>query len=45
MILTNLWEASDGWHFIIREMTENEKLRLELEAKLEYLAMMTDVEI
>lgn len=45
MILTNLWEASDGWHFIIREMTENEKLRLELEAKLEYLAMMTDVEL
>lgn len=45
MILTNLWEALDGWHFIIREMTENEKLKLELEAKLEYLAMMTDVEL
>ena len=45
MILTNLWEAPDGWHFIIREMTESEKLKLEIEAKLEYLAMMTDVEL
>ena len=45
MICTNLWHQEDGWHFIIREMTQEEKRQLEIDAKLEYIAMMADIDL
>ena len=41
----NLWHENDGVHFIIREITSDEWLLREINAKLEYLAMMTEVDL
>jgi len=41
----NLWEAEDGTHIILREKNFQELQMEVMNSKLEYLAMMTDVEI
>ena len=45
MHCTNLWKESGKTHFIIRELTSQEIMRLELNAKIEYLALMTGIDI
>ena len=45
MTCCNLWEATDGTHIIFRKKSLQEIKEEELNAKIEYLAMMTDVEL
>lgn len=44
-ICTNIWAADDGTHFVIRPLTEIESMFRTMDAKFDYIAMMTDVEI
>lgn len=44
-ILTNFWTDDDGTHIIMRPMTLEERKQEELNAKLEYLAMMADIDL
>ena len=41
----NLWEDRDGTHIILREKSTQELQEEAVNAKIEYLAMMTDVEL
>ena len=41
----NLWQAQDGTHIIFREKNFQELEMETMNAKLEYLAMMTDIDI
>ena len=45
MTCCNLWTAQDGTHMIFREKSREELAREEINAKLEYIAMMTEVEL
>lgn len=45
MVLTNIWEQQDGTHFILREMTLEEKAAMDVDAKIEYIAMMADIDL
>lgn len=45
MVLTNTWEQQDGTHFILREMTLEEKAAMDVDAKIEYIAMMADIDL
>ena len=45
MTCCNFWRANDGTHIILRPLSHEEMLRAEMDAKLEYIAMMTDVEL
>ena len=45
MHCTNLWEDHGQKRFIIRELTSQELARLELNAKIEYLALMSGIDI
>ena len=41
----NHWTDNDGEHIVFRQYTPDEIARQELTAKIEYLAMMGDVEL
>lgn len=43
--LCNFWEQADGTHMIFRLLSEPELKQEELNARIEYLAMMTDIEL
>lgn len=45
MTCCNYWTAEDGIHIIFRQYTTEELERQELNAKLEYIAMMEDIEL
>ena len=45
MVLTNIWEQQDGAHFILGEMTLEEKAAMDVDAKIEYIAMMADIDL
>ena len=45
MHCTNLWKESGKYRFIIRELTSQEIMRLELNSKIEFLAMMSGIDI
>ena len=45
MTCCNLWTEEDGTHIIFRQKTIQELANETINAKLEYIAMMTDVEL
>lgn len=45
MTCCNFWEQADGKHMIFREKSSEEIRQEELDAKLEYIAMMADIEL
>ena len=45
MTCCNFWEEEDGTHMVFRQKTSDELERESINAKLEYLAMMTDVDL
>jgi len=45
MTCCNFWEAEDGKHIIFRQKSYEEIQREELNAKLEYIAMMADIDL
>lgn len=45
MTCCNLWKEKDGTHIVFRQKTAQELKNEEIDAKLEYMAMMTDVEL
>ena len=45
MAISNFWTQEDGTHIIFRELSYYEKMMTALEAKLDFVAMMTDVEV
>jgi len=45
MLLRNYWQDADGWHIIISEATPQEKFAEEITAKIDYIAMMEDIEL
>lgn len=42
--LTQQVEYADGWYLAFRELSAQELRDMELDSKIEYLAMMTDVD-
>ena len=45
MTCCNFWEAADGKHIVFRQKSAQEIENETINAKLEYIAMMTDVEL
>lgn len=45
MTLRNFWKDTDGYHIIISELTAQEKFEAQISAKLDYIAMMEDIEL
>ncbi len=45
MVLRNYWEGSDGWHIVISEATAQEKFEATVNAKIDYIAMMEDIDL
>ena len=45
MILRNYWNDDDGYHIIISEMTPFERMEVQLNAKIDYIAMMEDIDL
>lgn len=45
MVLRNYWQDVDGWHIIISEATPQEKFAEEITAKIDYIAMMEDIDL
>ena len=45
MTCCNHWTDNDGEHIVFRQYSPNEIAQQEINAKLEYLAMMGDVEL
>ena len=45
MILVQIQPVGEEWYFILREPTQYEKDMAKIRSDLEYLAMMTDVDI
>jgi len=42
---TNIWEQDDLKCFILRELTAQEKAQIKMDAKIEFIAMMCDIDI
>ena len=45
MLLRNYWQDIDGWHIVISEITPQERYEERINAKLDYIAMMEDIEL
>lgn len=45
MRLCNFWTAADGTHMVFCRLSSEEKRQAELNAKLEYIAMMADIDL
>lgn len=45
MLLRNYWKDTDGWHIVISEITPQERLEARINAKIDYIAMMEDLEL
>lgn len=45
MVLRNYWQDVDGWHIIISEATPQEKFEATINAKIDYIAMMEDIDL
>lgn len=45
MKCTNYWQDTDGWHIVLHELTSQELLAIDINAKLDYIAMMTDIDL
>lgn len=45
MMLRNYWEDTDGWHIVISEVTPQERLEARINSKLDYIAMMEDIDL
>lgn len=45
MELVQIAKYEDGYYFVLRELSESELERIKTKADIEYLAMMTDVEL
>jgi len=45
MTLRNFWKDTDGYHIVISELTAQEKFEAQINAKLDYIAMMEDIEL
>lgn len=44
-VLRNLWKEDDGYHIVFGELTQAEKVQRSIESKIEYLALMSDVDM
>lgn len=45
MVLRNYWQDTDGWHIIISEATPQEKFEARINAKIDYIAMMEEIDL
>lgn len=45
MLLRNYWEDSDGWHIVISEITPQERYEARINSKIDYIAMIEDIEL
>ena len=45
MLLRNYWKDIDGWHIIISEITPQERYEARINSKIDYIAMMEDIEL
>lgn len=45
MELIQIARYDDGWYFILREIPENEKKERQVRSDIDFIAMMTDVEL
>jgi len=45
MKLVNFWKQDDGTHIILEDMTTEEIKQEEINAKIEYLAMMEGIDL
>lgn len=45
MLLRNYWEDIDGWHIVISEITPQERYEVRINSKLDYIAMMEDIDL
>lgn len=45
MELVQIAHYSDGWYFVLREVSEAELAATRMQANIEYIAMMADVDL
>lgn len=45
MLLRNYWQDSDGWHIVISEITPQERYEARINSKIDYIAMMEDIDL
>lgn len=45
MKMTNKWDEDDGTHLVFNRRTEREMSEERIQAKLDYIAMMTEVDL
>lgn len=45
MLLRNYWKDTDGWHIVISEITPQERLEARISSKIDYIAMMEDIDL
>lgn len=45
MLLRNYWKDTDGWHIVISEITPQERYEARISSKIDYIAMMEDIDL
>lgn len=45
MELVQIIQYKDGYYFVLRELTQDELTKIKTQADIEYLAMMTDIDL
>ncbi len=45
MELVQIVHYEDGYHFVLRELSQDELFKIQTQANLEYLAMMSDIDL
>lgn len=45
MELVQIVHYKDGYHFVLRELSQDELFKIQTQANLEYLAMMSDIDL
>jgi hypothetical protein len=45
MLLRNYWKDKDGWHIVLSEVTPQEQFEARINSKIDYIAMMEDIEV
>ena len=45
MELVHITKYDDGYHFVLRDLTQDEIDKEQMQADIEYLAMMSDIDL
>jgi hypothetical protein len=45
MLLRNYWKDTDGLHIVISEITPQERYEARINSKIDYIAMMEDIDV